>query len=75
MNDQPQPKNRQRWAAVGGAALGASALWLGPVATVVFLLVLAVMTTRLLILRSRLRASAERTEPAETSRQMSDPTA
>jgi hypothetical protein len=61
MNDQPQTKNRQRWAALGGVALGAFALWLGPVAAAMFLLALAVMTVRLLILRSRLRSSVERT--------------
>lgn len=71
MIDQPQTKNRQSWAAVGGIALGAFALWLGPVAIAAFLLVLAVMTVRLLILRSRLNASAERTAPAE--RPTSDP--
>ena len=71
MNDQSHTKSRQRGAAVGGVALGAFALWLGPVAAAVFLLVLAVMTGRLLILRSRLNASAERTAPAQ--RPTSDP--
>lgn len=58
MNDQPQTKYRQRWGAVGGVALGAFALWLGPVATAVFLVAFVVMFVRVQFLRSRLGTSA-----------------
>jgi formate-dependent nitrite reductase membrane component NrfD len=54
MTNPPNPRNRQRWAAAGGIALGAFALWLGPVATAVFLVAIAAMAVWLVVLRHRL---------------------
>lgn len=65
MTTETNPKNRQRWAALGGVALGAFALWLGPVATTLFLVALAAMSIWLLVLRRRISDAHPAAAPPE----------